>query len=54
MSNENKSNTLIERKDVKIEDTWDLTLLYKNDEQYKIGKLMLSFLSLTIVYQFFP
>ena len=35
MSNENKSNTLIERKDVKIEDTWDLTLLYKNDEEFE-------------------
>ncbi|MEI0619985.1 oligoendopeptidase F [Brachyspira pilosicoli] len=35
MSSENKSNTLIERKDVKIEDTWDLTLLYKNDEEFE-------------------
>ena len=35
MSNENKSNTLIERKDVKIEDTWDLTLLYKNDDEFE-------------------
>ena len=35
MSNENKSNTLIERKDVKVEDTWDLTLLYKNDEEFE-------------------
>lgn len=35
MSNEKKSNTLIERKDVKIEDTWDLTLLYKNDEEFE-------------------
>ena len=35
MSNENKSNTLIERKDVKIEDTWDLSLLYKNDEEFE-------------------
>ncbi|WP_028329637.1 oligoendopeptidase F [Brachyspira alvinipulli] len=29
------TNTLIERKDVKIEDTWDLTLLYKNDEEFE-------------------
>ncbi|WP_157150068.1 oligoendopeptidase F [Brachyspira sp. SAP_772] len=35
MSSENKSNTLIERKDVKIEDTWDLSLLYKNDEEFE-------------------
>ncbi|CRF32835.1 Oligoendopeptidase F homolog [Brachyspira suanatina] len=35
MSNENKLNTLIERKDVKIEDTWDLTLLYKNDDEFE-------------------
>ena len=35
MSNENKSNILIERKDVKIEDTWDLSLLYKNDEEFE-------------------
>ena len=26
---------LIERKDVKIEDTWDLSLLYKNDEEFE-------------------
>ncbi|WP_300369903.1 oligoendopeptidase F [Brachyspira sp.] len=35
MSSENKSNILIERKDVKIEDTWDLSLLYKNDEEFE-------------------
>ena len=29
------TNTLIERKDVKIEDTWDLSLLYKNDEEFE-------------------
>ena len=28
-------NKLLDRKDVKIEDTWDLTLLYKNDEEFE-------------------
>ena len=28
-------NKLIERKDVKIDDTWDLSLLYKNDEEFE-------------------
>ena len=32
---ENKSNILIERKYVKIEDTWNLNLLYKNDEEFE-------------------
>lgn len=35
MSNENKLNTLIERKDVKMNDTWDLSLLYKTDEEFE-------------------
>lgn len=35
MKNENNTNVLIERKDVKIEDTWDLSLLYKNDEEFE-------------------
>ncbi|WP_020004388.1 oligoendopeptidase F [Brachyspira innocens] len=44
MSNENKLNTLIERKDVKIDDTWDLSLLYKTDEEFeKDFKLMEEF-----------
>lgn len=33
--NENKLNALIERKDVKTEDTWDLSLLYKNDQEFE-------------------
>ena len=28
-------NKLLDRKDVKIEDTWDLSLLYKNDEEFE-------------------
>lgn len=32
---EKNKDTVIERKDVKIEDTWDLTLLYKNDDEFE-------------------
>ena len=32
---EKNKDIVIERKDVKIEDTWDLTLLYKNDDEFE-------------------